>query len=278
MSRTQIVILGSGTPNAEADRVSSGLAIVVDNQPYLIDCGHGVVQRVVQAHAAGKIAWDTTALTRLFVTHLHADHTVGLPDLLFTPWIHGRAEAIVAFGPPGLDNMTQHILAAYAENIREHQAAHPSSETGYQIDVHELSAGPCYQDARVEVQALSADHGDLAAYSYKFITPDGTIVISGDTKPVPDFADWARGCDLLIHEVYSASQFPDHPPAWRDYHSRVHTSTRELAALATSIRPGRLLLVHQLFWGLTPDELVAEITNEYDGDVVSTNDLDIFVL
>ena len=97
MSRTQIVILGSGTPNAEADRVSSGLAIGVDNQPYLIDCGHGVVQRVVEAHAAGKIAWDTTALTRLFVTHLHADHTVGLPDLLFTPWIHGRAEAYRRF-------------------------------------------------------------------------------------------------------------------------------------------------------------------------------------
>ena len=101
VSRTQIVILGSGTPNAEADRVSSGLAIAIDDQPYLIDCGHGVVQRVVEANAAGTIAWDTTDLTRLFVTHLHADHTVGLPDLLFTPWIHGREVQARRLGSSG---------------------------------------------------------------------------------------------------------------------------------------------------------------------------------
>ena len=278
MSRAQIVILGSGTPNAEADRVSSGVAIAVDNHPYLIDCGHGVVQRVVQAHAAGIIAWDTTALSRLFVTHLHADHTVGLPDLLFTPWIHGRAEPILAIGPVGLATMTEQILAAYAENIREHRGAHPATETGYQIDVRAVNAGPCYRDERVQVHALRADHGDLEAYSYKFITAAGTIVVSGDTKPVPEFAAWAHGCDLLIHEVYSAKKFPDRPSAWQRYHARAHTSTRELAALAQSIHPARLLLYHQLFWGQSADELVAEITSEYDGEVLSSNDLDIFQL
>ena len=278
MSRTQILILGSGTPNAEADRASAGIAIAVDNQPYLIDCGHGVVQRVVQAQAAGKIAWGTTALTRLFVTHLHADHTVGLPDLLFTPWIHGRAEHIVAYGPGDLDGMTRHILAAYRENIREHLTAHPASERGYQIEALPASGGLCYQDARVTAHALVADHGELEAYSYKFITPDGTIVVSGDTRPVPDFADWARGCDVLIHEVYSTSQFPGRPPAWRDYHSRVHTSTHELAALANAIRPARLVLYHQLFWGQSPNELVAEITSVYDGEVISANDLDLLRL
>ena len=130
MSRAQVVILGSGTPNAEADRVSAGVAVAVDDQPYLFDCGHGIVQRVVQAHEAGLIQWNSTDLTRLFVTHLHADHSVGLPDLLFTPWIHGRAEKLVACGPPGLKRMARHILLAYEENIREHRAAHPSSEEG----------------------------------------------------------------------------------------------------------------------------------------------------
>ena len=278
MSRTQIIILGSGSPNAEADRVSSGVAIAVGDQPYLVDCGHGVVQRVVQAHEAGLITWDTAALTRLFVTHLHADHTVGLPDLLFTPWIHGRGAPVQAYGAVGLQAMLRHIQLAYAENIREHRSAHPSTECGYQAEAHEVNEGLCYRDDSVTVFALRANHGDLAALSYKFVTPAGAIVISGDTKPVPAFAEWARGCDLLIHEVYSARQFPDRSPEWRAYHSRVHTSTSELAALAKTIRPGRLLLYHQLFWGQTADELVAEITDEYDGPVLSTNDLDVFEL
>ncbi len=271
-------MLGSGTPNAEAERVSSGLAVAVDGRPYLVDCGHGIVQRVVQARADGLIAWDTTDLDRLFVTHLHADHTVGIPDLLYTPWIHGRERPLQAWGPAGLEQMLAHIQLAYAENIREHRSAHPSTLNGYRARAHEINAGCCYRDERVEVQALPADHGDLAAFSYKFITPAGMVVVSGDTKPVPAFADWARGCDLLIHEVYSARLLPDRPSAWRAYHSRVHTSTRELAALANEIRPGRLLLYHQLFWGLTPGELVAEITSEYDGEVVSTADLDLFEL
>jgi len=276
MSTSQVLILGSGTPNAEADRVSSGVAIAVDDQPYLFDCGHGIVQRVVQAHARGIIAWDSTNLTRLFLTHLHADHTVGLPDLLFTPWIHGREETLLAFGPAGFKPMARHILAAYAENIREHRAAHPASDDGCKIDAREINEGSCYQDSRVQVQALKANHGDLAAFSYKVITPAGAVVISGDTKPVSAFADWARGCDILIHEVYSSSQFANQPPAWQRYHSRVHTSTAELAALARAVRPRLLLLYHQLFWGRAPAALVEEVTSSYDGTVISAKDLDLF--
>lgn len=278
MSGTQILMLGSGTPNAEAERVSSGLAIAVDGRPYLVDCGHGIVQRIVQAQADGLITWTTTDLDRLFVTHLHADHTVGLPDLLYTPWIHGRERPLQAYGPAGLDHMLAHIQLAWAENIREHRSAHPSTEYGYRAHAHEVKAGRCYRDARIEVHALPADHGDLAAFSYKFVTPAATIVVSGDTKPTPGFADWARGCDLLVHEVYSARQLSDRPPAWRAYHARVHTSTRELAALANAIRPGRLWLYHQLFWGLRPGELVAEITSDYAGEVLSTTDLDLIEL
>ena len=276
MTSTQIVMLGTGTPNAEADRVSSGVVVAVNNQPYLIDCGHGVVQRVVQAVEQKKIAWDTTALTRLFVTHLHADHIVGLPDLMFTPWIHNRTDKIQAYGPLELETMVKHLLLAFNENIREHTMAHPSSTDGYQIEVHPISDGVCYEDDNMTAYAMRANHGELTAYSYKFVTPDKTIVISGDTKPVPGFADWAKGCDILLHEVYSSKMFKDRPAEWQAYHSRVHTSARELSELVNDIRPELLILYHQLFWGQTPDELVAEIASDYEGRVVSANDLDVF--
>lgn len=276
MSRTQLVVLGSGTPNAEADRVGSGLVIAVDDRPYLVDCGHGVVQRVVEASAAGIINWSTVDLSRLFVTHLHADHSVGLPDLLFTPWIHGREEKVAAFGPRGLESMVEHIQAAYSVNTREHLRAHPASPGGYLADVRAVQAGQVYADDRVRVYATPADHGDMEAFSYKFVCPDKTIVVSGDTKPVAGFADWAGSPDILAHEVYSSAQLADRPPAWQAYHSTVHTSTEELADLAKEIRPGLLVLYHQLFWGSTAADLVGEIEASYDGPVVSANDLDVF--
>lgn len=276
MTATQVLMLGTGTPNAEPNRVSAGLAIAVDNQPYLLDCGHGVVQRVVAAHAAGKISWTTTELTRVFITHLHADHTVGLPDLIFTPWIHGRQDSIQAYGPAELALMVEHILLAYQENIREHRQAHPATANGCRIQVHSVTEGRCYQDERLAVYALPANHGDLSAYSYKFVTADKTVVVSGDTKPTSGFAAWAQGCDILIHEVYSSAGLPHRPAAWQAYHSRVHTSTRELAALANQVNPGLLLLHHQLFWGASPTELLAEIRADYGGEVISASDLDLF--
>ena len=276
MTATQVLMLGTGTPNAEPNRVSAGLAIAVDNQPYLLDCGHGVVQRVVAAHAAGKISWTTTELTRVFITHLHADHTVGLPDLIFTPWIHGRQDSIQAYGPAELAPMVEYILLAYQENIREHRQAHPTTANGYRIQVHPVAEGRCYQDERLAVYALPANHGDLSAYSYKFVTADKTVVVSGDTKPTAGFAEWARGCDILIHEVYSAAGLLHRSAAWQAYHSRAHTSTRELATLANQVNPGLLLLHHQLFWGTAPAELLAEIRADYGGEVISANDLDLF--
>ena len=103
---------------------------------------------------------------------------------------------VQAIGPPGLAAMARHIELAYSENIREHLKAHPCSPDGYKITVREVTGGCVYADDKVSVQALAADHGDLAALSYKFETPAGTVVVSGDTKPAPAFAEWARGCDL----------------------------------------------------------------------------------
>ena len=276
MSGTRVVVLGSGTPNAEADRAGPGIAIVVDGQPWLVDCGHGVVQRVVQAQARGIIDWSTPDLTRLCLTHLHADHTVGLPDLLFTPWIHGRSAAVRIWGPAATHAMIDDIQRAWQQNTDEHLKAHPASQAGFRARVQTMTPGAFHAEAGLTIAALPAEHGDLEAYSYKFVTDDRIIVVSGDTKPVPGFAAWAGDCDILIHEVYSAARFPERSPEWQRYHSRVHTSTTELAKLASAIRPRLLLLVHQLFWGASPAELVAEVRAGYDGDVVSANDLDVF--
>jgi ribonuclease BN (tRNA processing enzyme) len=85
-----------------------------------------------------------------------------------------------------------------------------------------------------------------------------------------------NGCDVLIHEVYSEAGFATRPPVWQRYHSKFHTSSRELADTATKAKPGLLILYHQLFWGTSEDQLVDEVRQFYKGRVVSGSDLAVF--
>ena len=88
--RTRVVMLGTGTPNADPDRYGPAVAVVVDDASYLIDFGVGVVRRAAAAERSGINALGATKLTTAFATHLHSDHTLGLADLILTPWILER--------------------------------------------------------------------------------------------------------------------------------------------------------------------------------------------
>ena len=117
-SHTQVVVLGTGTPYPDPDRSGPAVAIVVNDTAYLVDCGTGVVRRAKQAENSGITALRTESLKTVFITHLHSDHTLGYPDLIFTPWIMERKEPLQAYGPRGLKEMTDHIEQAWAKDIR----------------------------------------------------------------------------------------------------------------------------------------------------------------
>ena len=268
---TKLILLGTGTPNAEPARAGPAAAVVVGEQPYVVDFGPGIVRRAV---AAGL---DPKRLTRAFLTHLHSDHTAGYPDLLLTPWTLERAEALEVYGPPGLQAMTDHVLAAYGADIKERLGGlEPANETGWRVEAHDVEPGVVYRDDDVDVEAFAVDHGSWDAYGYKFRTADRAIVISSDTAPTEIIVEKSRRCDILVHEVYSTAGFETLTPAWQKYHAAVHTSSRELAALAARAEPKLLVLYHQLLWGVTYDELVAEVKESYAGEVVSGRDLDVF--
>ena len=277
-SQTQIVMLGTGTPNADPDRSGPSVAIVVNDTPYIVDFGPGVVRRAAAAFQKGVEGLAVKRLKTAFVTHLHSDHTVGYADLIFTPWTLERKEPLEVYGPRGLKAMTAHLLAAYKEDILiRTRGLEPSNHTGYKVIAHEIKPGVIYKDANVTVKAFLVNHGSWPqAFGYRFETPDRTIVISGDTAPSASVIENCNGCDVLIHEVYSAVRFASRPPEWQKYHSRFHTSTRELAEIATKARPALLILYHHLFWGATDDDLVKEVQQTYSGKVVSGRDLDVY--
>ena len=275
-----VIILGSGTPIPDAQSSGPAVAIVAGGQAYLFDAGAGVVRRAAQAAERYNLdALIARNLTRLFLTHLHSDHTLGYPDVILTPWVVGRRESLEVYGPKGMAAMTEHLKQAYRDDIevRTHGLENLDPES-LRVNVHEISAGPIYRDEHISVRAIPVPHGSWPqALGYAIEAGGRTIVLSGDTAPSPAIEKACQRCDVLVHEVYSAVRFAGLPPGAQKYHATFHTSTSELAAIASRSKPKLLVLYHQLYFG--PKEgvdLEQEIRQGYSGKVVSSLDLDSF--
>ncbi len=279
-SGTRVVILGTGNPNSDPDRWGPAVAVVVGGQAYLVDAGAGVVRRAAAAARIHDLPLTGIDLKRVFITHLHSDHTLGLPDLIFSPWVLGRLEPLEIYGPPGLERMTHHLLEAWREDIdmRLYGLEPQPYVDGYRAITHESRGGLIYEDEHVRVEAIPVAHGSWPySFGYRFQTADRTIVISGDARPSRALIEACNGCDILVHEVYSSARFPSRSPEWKTYHSSFHTSTDELAEIATAARPGLLLMYHQLFWGDSDEDLEGQVRAAgYAGRVLSARDLEIY--
>jgi ribonuclease BN (tRNA processing enzyme) len=268
---TRVILLGTGNPNPEPDRMGPAAAVISGDRVYVIDCGAGVVRRAAQAGIEMK------QLTRAFITHLHSDHTVGLPDLIFTPAVTGRIAPLEIYGPPGLRAMTSNVMKAWKKdmNIRLH-GLEPASPQGYVVHAHNVKPGEIYRDDEVRVIAIAVQHGSWKyAYGYRFEAKDKTIVFSGDTTYSPALVRAAAGCDILVHEVYSAAGLAKRTPDWQKYHAAFHTSGPDLGKLAAQVHPKQLVLYHQLPMGQTPEAVIAEIRQHFAGEIIYGKDLDV---
>ena len=276
---TRVVLLGTGTPNPEPDRSGPSVAVVAGGRVYLVDAGPGVVRRAEAARRAGVAELTQPALATVFLTHLHSDHTLGLPDLMFSPWVLERTAPLEVYGPRGTRAMVDHLARAWAEDVRIRlDGWQPQNRTGHRARAHEVRPGLVYADSNVRVTAFAVPHGSVReAFGYRFETADRVIVISGDASFSEAVIEACNGCDVLVHEAYSDSGFTRLPPEWQRYHGYFHTSATDLARLATRARPGLLVLYHTLTWGGVPRErIVEEIRRGYGGRVVLANDLDVY--
>ena len=276
--KTQVVLLGTGTPNPDPLRMGPCTAITVGDRAYVIDCGPGLVRRAQQAYEQGINALKVSNLDRLFLTHLHSDHTIGLPDIIFTPWVMGREKPLQVYGPKGTQHLVKHVNEAYSADIHARTCGlEPINLTGGRAEATEFSAGRCYEDDRVQVDAFGVNHGKgWEPFGFKFTTPDRTIVVSGDTSPCPEVYDLWQGCDVLVHEVYSQKGFDRREPDWQKYHSAMHTSGLQLGDIAAQVQPGKLVMTHLLLWGATENDLMDEVRQHFDGDVVCGQDLGVY--
>jgi ribonuclease BN (tRNA processing enzyme) len=277
----KVVLLGTGTPIPDPERSGPSTAVVVGDESYIVDAGAGVVRRAVAAaHQDHLPALRVQNLKRLFLTHLHSDHTIGLTDIIFTPAVMHRDGPLDVWGPEGTKAMVRHILKAYQEDIRlrvyglEH-----GNWAAYHVIVHEITPGVVYRDSNVTVTAFPVHHGTWPdALGYRFDTRGGrSIVISGDEAPPLDtIARYCNGCDVMVHEVYAAKGLSPLGPEDQEYHTHFHTSGIELGEMAARARPKLLVLTHWLFFGQTADEIVGEVKLHFSGPVAAGADLDVY--
>ena len=256
---------------------------MVNDTAYLIDFGPGVVRRASAAAAKGIPALQPTRLRVAFVTHLHSDHTVGYPDLIFTPWTLGRRVPLEVYGPAGLQAMTRHLLEAYRVDIETRTNADGNQRTfadGHKVDAHDIAAGAVYKDANVRVTAFPTKHA-MESYGYRFDTADRSIVVSGDTNPASATVEACRGCDVLIHEVHTEAWLAERPEAggappgtFRRFSEKYHTTTAQLGDLARQAKPKLLILYH--YNARSAEELETEMRKHYPGRFVIGRDLDVY--
>jgi ribonuclease BN (tRNA processing enzyme)/acetyl esterase/lipase len=297
-SRTRVILLGTGTPVPDPDRSGPATAIVVDDHAYLVDFGPGVVRRAELAALTRNIpAVEPGNLKVAFVTHLHSDHTAGYSDLILTGWTSGRTVPLEVYGPSGVQSMTEHIVQAYRVDIETRTNADGNQRrfpNGWRVNAHEIKAGVIYKDDKVTVTAFATKHA-MESYGYRFDTPDRRIVISGDTNPVEETIKFCDSCDILIHEAQPLQLLAKMPESIQSFVAKYHTTTEQLAELATRAKPKLLVIYHTVSFppGIAPPRLLPpkggadalyaspemlqkEIGSRYSGKFVIGKDLDVY--
>ena len=279
LSDTKVIVLGSGTPNPNPERYGSSYAVVVDDKAYIVDFGPGSVRRMAEMSPTWGGTFKQLELQNIsiaFLTHIHSDHSVGLSDLILTPWVMGRETELLLFGPPGLKKMAEYITKAYEDDINYRLfGSQPANNRGYKTNVTEINKeGSIYKDDKVEVIAFTNNHGDFTnSFGFLFITSDKRILFSGDTAISDNLIKYATDLDILIHEVYSSETFKNKTPDWQKYHDEHHTSSIDLGILANKVKPKKLVLSHILFWGASEESLMNDIEKNFNGEAIIAYDL-----
>lgn len=274
---TTVVMLGTGAPRPDPTTMGPATAIVVGRRTFLFDAGVGVTRRFTSARI------PLGSITGVFFTHLHSDHTLGYPDLILTTWVMGRRAPLAVYGPHGLADMTNAIYTAWGQDIdvRTNGLEHLPAN-GYRVAVHEIAPGVVFDSGGVRITAIPVQHGSWKeAYGYRIDTPNRSIVISGDTRPVESIEQAARGVDILIHEVHpqSVERTADSSGRgdWADYLRAFHTSDVSLGKLAAAAQPKELVLYHYGAHGPADAEVIANIRAQgYAGKIIVAKDLDRF--
>jgi ribonuclease Z len=262
--KVKVTVLGTGTPYPHGDRSGPAVLVEAAGKKLLFDCGRGVVIRLGQA---GVQANDIDAV---FLTHLHSDHVVGLPDLLLTGWLLGRRQPLRLWAPAGGRTMAQHLVQAFAFDRQIRAQTAKLQGKGAEFEVHEVGAGELYDDGQVRVRAFVVDHGPVKpAFGYRIDYAGHTVVISGDTKFSENLIASAKDADCLIHVAWSIGAKDATPPSQRSL-----ASAEDAARVFAAVKPKIAVVYHYD----DDDGMTDAIQAGYGGQFIIARDLTEIVI
>lgn len=194
----RVSLLGTGFVDPSLERFGPSTLIEAGGEKLLFDCGRGSVQRLTQLGVPLK------DVNKLFITHFHSDHLVGIDDLWLTGWLRGRTDVpLQVWGPPGTRAMMEHMVLAFDLDIRIRRNA--GNGEGIKVVVHEIKEGVVYERGGVKVTAFDVNHGDIKpALGFRVDYRGRSIALSGDTAVSENLIRFSRGVNVLIHEVSAA--------------------------------------------------------------------------
>ena len=202
----KVTLLGTGTPTPLIDRFGPSTLVQTDKETFLFDCGRGAAQRIWQLQIPLR------QVTDLFLTHLHSDHLVGIPDLWLTGWLPtnygGRKTPLRVWGPAGTKEMMTSLEKAFRADFRIRTEDEKLPPEGYAIIVEEIKEGVVCDKNGLKITAFDVDHGEAIKPSlgYRIDYARRSVVLSGDTRFFENLIRFSEGADVLIHEVGAAKE------------------------------------------------------------------------
>jgi ribonuclease BN (tRNA processing enzyme) len=308
--RTQILFLGTaGGPPLRFDRSEPSTLLIVNGREYLIDCGIGTARRLIEAGI------DSSQIRTIFFTHLHADHDMGLADVMANDFFErggrGAAEPISIYGPPQTKQLVDAAFQFISVGFRPFAAAPPTAyrkrgdEFVSPFITHEVPrAGVIFDDGNIRVTAAENSHYVMIpaatrprfkTYSYRVQTPDGVIVFTGDTGPTGGMPQLAKGADVLIAEAsyrdpadlndsITARASRNHwtplmTKRFRDHFAYEHLDTAEIGQIAATAGARAVIFYH---YNPTDEAdraaYVSGVKKNFAGPVFAPDDLDRYCL
>ena len=273
----KVTLLGTGTPVPLIDRLGPSTLVQTDKETFLFDCGRGAAQRIFQLHMPlGQV-------TDLFITHLHSDHVVGIPDFWLTGWLPvfgGRTTPLRVWGPVGTKEMLSYLEKAFQADYRIRIKDEKLVPEGYTVIAQEIREGVVYDKNGVKIMAFNVDHGEFVkpAFGYRIDYAGRSVVLSGDTRYSENLIRFSQGADVLVHEVAAAKEEMLSLPAMKSIMAH-HISPEEAGKVFAKVKPKMAVYTHILLADPNPEtrptvaDVIAMTRKTYSGPLEMGEDL-----
>ncbi len=277
---TRLILLGTkGGPRVgEAGRSNPATLIVINDVPYLVDCGYGTSKQLIAAGVALQ------SVRYVFITHHHSDHNLDFGPLLYNAWITGQPVRVDAYGPTGMNQLARDFFKYQKFDIDVRIVDEGRTDPHRLVTAHEVTKpGVVMTNDDVKVSACLVRHPPIKqAYAYRFDAKDRSIVISGDTAYAPELAEFAKDADVLVHEVMylpgieALLQRLPNAKRLREHLMAAHTLPEDVGKIAAQARVKTLVLSHFVPGddpSITDEQWSEGVRKHFNGRIVVGRDL-----